>query len=763
MAELGRTLAHYRLIAAIGSGGMGDVYRAQDTKLGRDVALKVLPATMAKDPDRLDRFRREARAVATLNHPNIVTIYSVEEAEGLHFLTMELVEGQSLDRIVPEGGLPVGRVVEIVTALAEALAAAHDKGVIHRDLKPGNVMVTESGRVKILDFGLAKMTAAPTAPADETELLPRGVTEDGVVMGTMPYMSPEQVEGRAVDARSDIFSLGVMLHEMTTGARPFAGRSAAALLSSILRDPPPSVRLVRPDAPPELDRLIGRCLEKDRDQRLASANALAGGLRDLRRQLDSGSAATTPASVASERRSIVVLPFSNSSPDPENAYFSDGLTEELIADLSKIHALSVISRTSSMQLKGANKDVRTIGRELGVRYVLEGAVRKAGNSLRITAQLIDAASDEQLWSEKFSGTLDDVFEVQERVSREIVRALDVRLTTDEHRRLAERPIKNAQAFELYLQARQELRRIEGASVVRATKLLLQAVRMEGETPPLKALLAWAKVQNVRAGASHDLRPLDDAATDAQALLAAAPNAPYGYALLGFIAYERGDHKSAIRYGKAALLLEPNDADTMFYMGTSYIAAGQIEEGRAISRRMLACDPLAPMPLVFAGVTRWYVGRFEDSLPDIERALAIDPDSLILHWATGYTYANLGRVGEAAVHGDFLHAAGPDAPYTRQLLALIDALSGRKDQAKARLATIDFTALDAHHKFHIAEAFSMAGAEDRALRLLEEALPSYFPYSFFAEHARLLDPLRASRRFAAILADAKQRAETFGNP
>jgi serine/threonine protein kinase len=195
MAELGRTLAHYRLIAAIGSGGMGDVYRAQDTKLGRDVALKVLPATMAKDPDRLDRFRREARAVATLNHPNIVTIYSVEEAEGLHFLTMELVEGQSLDRIVPEGGLPVGRVVEIVTALAEALAAAHDKGVIHRDLKPGNVMVTESGRVKILDFGLAKMTAAPTAPADETELLPRGVTEDGVVMGTMPYMSPEQVEG----------------------------------------------------------------------------------------------------------------------------------------------------------------------------------------------------------------------------------------------------------------------------------------------------------------------------------------------------------------------------------------------------------------------------------------------------------------------------------------------------------------------------------------------------------------------------------------
>ena len=492
----GTRLGHYEIVRPLGAGGMGEVYRATDTTLGRDVALKVLPATMALDPARLERFRREARAVAALNHPHIVTIYSVEQAEGVHFLTMELVEGESLDRKVLSTGLPVGQILTLAMEIAEALAAAHGKGIVHRDLKPGNIMVTGDGRVKVLDFGLAKMAADA---ASELETIAQ--TSEGVVMGTMPYMSPEQVEGRAVDARTDIFSLGVVLYQLATGNRPFAGRSQAALVSAILRDTPAVVTTQRPEVPSELGRLITRCLEKDRERRLQTAKDVRNEAEEIRRARESGPAAPRASSAAApERASIVVIPFANFSPDSENEYFSDGLTEEIIADLSKVKALRVISRTSSMQLKGVKKDVRTIGRELGVRYVLDGSVRKAGNSLRITAQLIEAASDAHVWSDKYSGTIDDVFEVQERVSREIVKALDITLTSDEQRQLGERPTHDVRAFQLFLQARQELRRYAPA---RAVALIREAIRIEGETPALMSILTAAKVAEVRAGVGRD--------------------------------------------------------------------------------------------------------------------------------------------------------------------------------------------------------------------------------------------------------------------
>jgi serine/threonine protein kinase len=412
---IGRSLAHYRITAAIGVGGMGEVYRATDTKLGRDVALKVLPDEMASSPERLERFQREAKALAALDHPGIVGVYSVEEADGVHFLTMQLVEGQSLDLLLAEGALPVEKLVEIATALADALAAAHEKGIVHRDLKPANVMVGTSGRVKVLDFGLAKVE--PTGDAAKKSELPTEMqTREGLVMGTVPYMSPEQVQGRTMDHRTDIFSMGVILYEMASGRRPFQSDSAAGLMSAILRDMPPPVMLLRGDLPAALQRVIEGCLQKDLVARTQTAREVYDELAALRRQTNSGTLPWSDGSgaaregtadqAASNRRSIVVLPFSNLSPDADNEYFSDGLTEEIIADLSKVRALRVISRTSAMQLKGAKKDVRTIGRDLNVCYVLEGGVRKAGNSLRITAQLIDAATDAHLWADKYSGTID---------------------------------------------------------------------------------------------------------------------------------------------------------------------------------------------------------------------------------------------------------------------------------------------------------------------------------------------------------------------
>ncbi len=765
---IGRTLAHYRITAAIGAGGMGEVYRATDTKLGRDVALKVLPAEMASSPERLERFRREAKALAALDHPGIVTIFSVEEADAVHFLTMQLVEGQSLDHLIAAGGLPREKFLEIAAALADALAAAHDKGIVHRDLKPANIMVSADGRVKVLDFGLARMRE-PEAEASGSQLPTDLHTSEGAVMGTAPYMSPEQVSGLPLDHRTDIFSLGVVLHEMATGSRPFQGPSAAVLLSAILRDPAPAVADVRPDLPRELDWLIGRCLEKDRNLRTQSAKEIRDGLATLRRQTASGAvlrstvsgASGVGAAEATDRRSIVVLPFANLSSDPENEYFSDGLTEEIIADLSKVKALRVISRTSAMQLKGAKKDVRTIGRDLNVRYVLEGGVRKAGNSLRITAQLIDALTDAHVWSDKYSGTLDDVFEVQERVSREIVRALDVTLTSDEQRRLAERPIANARAFELYLQARQEVRRFRGDALERASRLLSEAIAIEGETPPLLALLAWARVTKVKAGINRDLRPLDEAEAQARALVARAPDSSDGHGLLGYIEYERGHLPQAVRHFQRALEREPNDADALFYMGVSYIGGGQNEQARETGLRMMACDPLAPFSSMLLGVTRWFVGRFDEALPDLRRSEELDPQNFLLRWSIGYTFAALGRVAEAAPHAAFVREIGPDVPYTRQLLALLDGLEGRKAAARERLASVDVTPLDAHNKFHLAESFGLAGDTDRALDLLDQAVDTgFYPYPFIAEHCPFLAPLRPLPRFAGILAKAHARAEAF---
>ncbi len=460
-------------------------------------------------------------------------------------------------------------------------------------------------------------------------------------------------------------------------------------------------------------------------------------------------------------KSIAVLPFTNMSADPDNEYFSDGLTEEIISDLSKIGALRVISRTSAMQFKGAKKNVQTIGRELGVRYVLEGGVRKAGSSLRITAQLIDAETDAHLWSEKYSGSMDDVFEVQERVSGEIVKALGVRLTTDENRRLAERPIANARAFELYLQARQEIRRFDVNALERAAKLLAQAVEIEGETPPLLNLMAYAKVAQVKAGGIHDLQQLDEAEAQALALLEHTPDLPQAHALLGGIAYERGRQREAVWHCRRALEGNSNDADALLYLGAALMAAGQEEEGLDAGRRMAACDPLASISWMILGAAYWFVDRAEEAVPELERSLELDPQNLLSHWAIGYTFATLGRLAEARRHADVLHENAPENPYGLQLLSLVEALEGRQEAALERLADVDLTPLDPHNIFHLSESFAMAGDTRRALEVLELAVDlGFYPYPFINEYCPFMAPLRSLPGFAPILAKSREKTESF---
>ncbi len=403
---------------------MGEVYRARDGRLDRDVALKVLPPEVARDPTRLERFDREARAIAALNHPHIATIYSTEEADGVRFLTMELVEGQTLDGVITGAGLPVARFLDLALPLADALTAAHQKQITHRDLKPGNVMVSADGRVKVLDFGLARLGEAGHGQAfDATRAV---LTGEGTIVGTMRYMSPEQVEGRPLDARSDLFSLGVMFFEMLTGARPFHGSSSPALMSAILRDTPPLVTGDRADVPEALARLVARCLEKRSDDRVQTARDVYNELRQVQKQLESGSGqrSGSPAAPSGGEAAlwIAVLPFGARTADADTEALAAGLTEDITSGLSRFPALSVIAPQSAAAFRNSRLDVRQIADRLGARYVLGGLVRKSASAVRIAPHLVDARSGAHLWTDTYDQPLEqgDLFTIQDDVTDRIV-------------------------------------------------------------------------------------------------------------------------------------------------------------------------------------------------------------------------------------------------------------------------------------------------------------------------------------------------------
>lgn len=524
---IGRTLGHYTVEARLGRGGMGEIYLARDTRLDRRVALKVLPETMAADPDRRARFEREARAVAALSHPNIVTIHSVEEAEGLHFLTMELVDGHTLGEVIPDRGFDLEGFLRVAIPLVDAVAAAHAQGIVHRDLKPDNVMVSTSGLVKVLDFGLAKQ-AAPEGVAPLAVMQTVTRTGEGIIVGTVSYMSPEQAEGKPVDARSDVFALGIVLYEMASGHRPFPGDSAVSVLSSILKDTPPSLGDLRPELPRSLAALVHRCLDKDPARRFQSAAEVRAELERLRQTAGrwgvrswrarrwaviggvAGGAALLAALVvlavvrpwSSRQTAIAVLPFENLSAEPENQYFSDGITEEITSKLARIGRLKVVARAATARYRGARKDPREIGRELGVDYLVDGSVRKAGERVRIGAQLVGVRDGFQLWSEAFEGDIGDVFRLQEDTALEIAEALKLRLSPGEEQAVRQRLTTNPQAFDAYLRGRALLEYFDDSTKLEVARAHLErALGLDPDYP-----LALAGLSRVEAQYHRNLDP-----------------------------------------------------------------------------------------------------------------------------------------------------------------------------------------------------------------------------------------------------------------
>jgi TolB-like protein/tRNA A-37 threonylcarbamoyl transferase component Bud32/Tfp pilus assembly protein PilF len=769
----------------LGEGGMGVVYRAEDSELGREVALKLLPAEMADNPKRLERFRREAKAVAAINHPNIVTIHSIESVETTHFLTMELVEGESLDHIIPPGGMPLAKVFEIAVPLADALSSAHEQGIVHRDLKPANVMVTGENRIKVLDFGLAKLIEDPEASDLEATAFPTQATEltaEGMVMGTAPYMSPEQVEGRAMDHRTDIFSLGIVLYEMATGRRPFAGDTSAALVSSILRDSPPTVTEINESLPRHLARIIKHCLEKDPEARYQSAKDVRNELKSLRREVDSGTVTTgsgavhissprsmgtrryglwaaagfaaivilaagwwlgrgvdgasavgderaggLSADVASAARSdtpsVAVLPFANLSADPDNEYFTDGLTEELIGALANVEGLRIPARTSVYALKETNLDVQEIGRRLGVDNILEGSVRKAGDQLRISAQLIKVSDGFNLWSETYDRQFEDVFVIQGEIAGNIVEALQLTLSPVEKQALRSERTTDFKAYEYYLRGRGHYRRRTRTDFDSAREMFSNAIAIDAGYA-----LAWAGLADTYTefwrnyeSTEENLVQAEEASREAVEL---DPNLAEAHAARGFALGQRQLYDEAAAAFRRAMELNPRLFEAYYYYGTVAFAAGRLETAGEMFEKAteVAPDEISALPLLPQIYTR--LGREATAaaanrqrVEVVERRLEFNPD---------------------------------DVPMLLDGASALAALGERQRSLEWASRILDKAGNDALVLYNLACLYSLAGEVTSALEALEKSYAAGLADPEWMRQDSDLDNIRKHARYKELV-------------
>jgi serine/threonine protein kinase/Flp pilus assembly protein TadD len=761
----GTRIGSYEVVGLLGKGAMGEVYRATDSRLGRDVAIKVLPEAMRESSDRGARFEREARLLASINHPNIATIHGLEDLDGSSAIVMELVDGPSLADLIASGPLELTQSARMACEIADGLSSAHERGIIHRDLKPANVCLAPDGRVKILDLGLAKMVASDSGRAqeraarDDAETLALAVeTRQGTIVGTAAYMSPEQALGAPVDRRADVWAFGALLFEMLSGRRAFPGRTITDTLRAVLGGAVEWGALSA-GTPREVRLVIERCLAPELSDRLSDL----GEVRDTLQEFSRSAVIATPRGSA-DTKSIVVLPFANLSPDPDTDYFSDGLTDEIITDLSRIQALRVISRSSAMRLKDDQRGLAAISRDLACQYVLEGSVRRAAHSLRITARLVDAPNDVQLWSDKYGGTLDDVFDFQERVSRSIVDALEIRLSPREAAQLAERPIDDVRAQDSYLRARSEIWSFMPGSLDLAISHLEAALRLIGDNALIYQGLGEAYFQYVNIGAAigREEEFIQKSERCAKKIFLLEADSPRGHLVRAQVQMARGDIHGSSRSLRRVLEAFPQEILALqLYTHVLGWLGGKPDAAAPFVARLLEIDPLNAMSLLMSAMVPLFAGHFSEAVERARQMFDLDPVTPV--WRSNYVMA-LGyarRFDEAEALTEAV-IAEPDSDIATWQMGLFRAAWREDREEVLRLANGPYqqvAAWDAEIPWFLAVAHSAVGATEEALLWLDRGIDhGMINFPFLSEHDWFLDNIRGEARFAHAMDRARRAWE-----